>query len=224
MKNLLIVSCFMLAALTIRAQVAEETRVMSAGSQPALTIMLPGADTKFTDAEWKDYMKPYGKVSRVKQAKENMVEGAQILDIGGVNRLNVYSLSESSGDGTKLLMWIDMGGGFVNSTTFPKEYAEAVKFLQTFGHQVKVDQISIDLENQQKQLTKDQNALAKLQRENDNLHKVIEDAQKRIAEAESDIAKNLKDQEAAQKEIDAQKTTVDTVQKKLDDTKAHKPY
>jgi hypothetical protein len=196
---------------------------MSAGSQPALVIILPGADMKFAEAEWKEYMKTYGKMTRVKQSKESLVEGAQILDIGGVNRLNVYSLSEAAADGAKLVVWIDMGGGFVNATTFPNEYAESVKFLQSFAHKVKVDQIAIDLDAQQKALTKYQNNLAKLQRENDNLHKIIEDSQKRIAQAELDIVKNLQDQEVAQKEIDSQKSNVDTVQKKLEQVKAQKP-
>ncbi len=224
MKNLLLITLFLFAVcLSLTAQVAEETRVMSVGSQPAMTIILQGADTKFADAEWKEYMKTYGKISRVKQSKENVVEGAQILDIGGVNRLNVYSLSEAVADGAKMIVWIDMGGGFISSSTFPKEYAEAVKFVQAYGHKVKVDQIAIDLEAQQKALDKLENNLGKLQRENDSLHKVIEDAKKKIAQAEQDIVQNLKDQELAQKEIDAQRTTVQTVSKRLEETKAHKP-
>ena len=212
-----------IATLTVNAQVVEETRVMAVGSQPALTIILPGADTKFADGEWKEYMKSYGKVTRVKQAKENVVEGAQILDIGGVNRLNIYSMSEAVGEGAKMIVWIDMGGGFVSATTFPKEYAEAVKFMQQFGHKVKVDQIALDLDMQQKALAKYENNLSSLQRKNESLHKVIEDAKKRIAEAELDIIKNLQEQEMAQKEIDTQKLTVEAVQKKLEQTKAQQP-
>lgn len=208
---------------TLRAQVVEETRVMAVGSQPALTIILPGADTKFAEGEWKEYMKSYGKMTRVKQSKEYVIEGAQILDIGGVNRLNIYSLSESVGEGAKMIVWIDMGGGFVSATTFPKEYAEAVKFMQQFAHKVKVDQIALDLEMQEKALSKAENTLSSLQRKNESLHKVIEDAKKRISEAELDIIKNLQEQEMAQKEIDTQKLTVEAVQKKLEQTKAQQP-
>jgi hypothetical protein len=212
-----------IALCSIQAQVVEETRVMAVGSQPALTIILPGADPKFADGEWKEYMKSYGKITRVKGSKESLVEGAQILDIGGVNRLNVYSISEPVAEGTKMLVWIDMGGGFISSTAFPKEYAESVKFMQLFGHKVKIDQIALDLDMQQKALSKYENNLETLQRKNDSLHKVIEDAKKRIAEAELDIIKNLQDQEVAQKEIDTQKLTVEAVSKKLDQTKAQQP-
>jgi hypothetical protein len=95
--------------------------------------------------------------------------------------------------------------------------------MQQFGHKVKVDQIALDLDMQQKALTKYENNLESLQRKNDSLHKVIEDAKKRIAEAELDIIKNLQEQEMAQKEIDTQKLAVEAVQKKLDQTKAQKP-
>jgi hypothetical protein len=216
-------SLVLFAVPVLHAQVVEETRVMAVGSQPALTIILPGADTKFADGEWKDYMKSYGRMTRVKGSKESLVEGAQILDIGGVNRLNVYSISEAVAEGAKMIVWFDMGGGFISATTFPKEYAEAVKFMQLFGHKVKVDQIALDLDMQQKALSKYENNLESLQRKNDSLHKVIEDAKKRISEAELDIVKNLQEQEMAQKEIDAQKLNVEAVQKKLEQTKAQKP-
>ena len=223
MKNVFLLLVLFALSLSTQAQVSEESRVMALGSQPALIVVLPGADTKFADAEWKEYMKTYGKLARVKQAKESWVEGAQILDIGGVNRLNVYNLSETSAEGAKMIVWIDMGGGFISSVGFPKEYAESVKFLQNFAHKVKVDQIALDLDSQQKTLSKYQGNLTKLQRENENLHKIIEDSQKRIAQAEQDILKNLQEQEAASKEIESQKTTVDAVQKKLEEVKNQKP-
>lgn len=209
--------------LSVQAQVMEDTRVMNLGSQPALTIVLPGADAKFVESEWKEYMKSYGKITRVKQSKEYVASGVQILDIGGVNRLNIYTASEEVAEGAKMIVWIDMGGGFISSSTFPKEYPAAVKFLQDFGHKVKLDMIAIDLENQQKQLDKFENNLSKLQRENESLHKIIEDSKKRIAQAELDIDKNLQEQDVAQKEIESQQTVVGSVQKKLEEVKAQKP-
>src|SRR5215211_4611238 len=86
----------MLLLNSLKSQVLEETRSMSTGSKPALTVVLPDADSKFVEAEWKEYMKSYGKVTRVKSAKELVASDIQILDIGGVNRLNVYSLSEAT--------------------------------------------------------------------------------------------------------------------------------
>lgn len=221
-KVLFMLSLTIWTMISLQAQVMEDTRVMNLGSQPALTIVLPDTDTKFADSEWKDYMKPYGKIIKVKKANEYIAEGVQILDIGGVNRLNIYTISEEVAQGAKMVVWFDMGGGFISSATFPKEYPAAVKFLQDFAHKVRVDLIAIDLENQTKALSKFESNLSKLQRENDSLHKVIEDAKKRIAQAETDIEKNLKEQEVAQKEIESQQTVVGAVQKKLEETKAQK--
>ena len=192
---------------------------MSVGSKPALTIVHQGADTKFVDSEWREFMKPYGKVSRVKQSKETMTQDVQILDIGGVNKISIYNLNETTADGVKSIVWFDLGTGFVNAAAYPKEYVSSIKLLKDFAHKVKVDMITNDLEDQQKQLSKYENALNKLQREQDNLHKIIEDSKKRIAQAESDIEKNIKDQDAAQKEIDGQKNVVEGVKKKLDEAK-----
>jgi hypothetical protein len=206
-------------ATNLQAQVLEQACAMSTGSQPALTLLLPGADPKFAEAEWKEYMKTYGKVVRVKGADENVASDVQILDIGGVNKLKVYSHAEQASDGTKMIVWIDMGSGFVSSEAFPKEYVASVNFLKEFGHKVKVDLITRDLEEQEKALDKSQANLSKLERENENLHKIIEDSKKRIAQAEKDIEENLKNQGMAQKEIEVQKEAVQTVKQKLEEAK-----
>ena len=220
MKSLFSLAIFLLSSITfLQAQVLEETRVMASGSHPALTIVIPGADTKFAEAAWKEYMKSYGKVTRVKQAKESVVSDIQVLDIGGVNRINVYSLTESDGDGAKMIVWFDMGPGYISSEAYPTEYVAAVKFLKDYAHKVKVDLITEELEAQTKILANAQSSLTTLQRQNENYHKTIEDARKRIADAEKDIEKNLKDQEQAQKEIGAQEEALKQVQKKLDDAK-----
>ncbi len=220
MKNLF--STLIISFLTLQfmqAQVLEDTRVLAMGSQPALTIVLPGVETKFVDAAWKEFLKPYGKVTRVKQSKEYVAEDIQVLEIGGVNRIDIYSLTENVSEGTKMIAWIDLGPGFINSEAYPKEYVASVQFLKKFASKVQVDMITNELEEQQKLVTKSENNLTKLQREKEILDKIIEDSKKRIAQAEKDIEKNLKDQELAQKEIEVQKEALGGVQKKLDDCK-----
>ncbi len=118
-----------------------------------------------------------------------------------------------------MIVWIDMGSGFVSSEAFPKEYVASVNFLKEFSHKVKVDLITRDLEEQEKLLDKSQSNLSKLERENENLHKIIEDSKKRIAQAEKDIEENLKNQGMAQKEIEVQKEAVHTVKQKLEEAK-----
>lgn len=220
MKN--VYSLLILTALSlniIQAQVLEENRIMMDGSQPALTIVIAGAEPKLVDAAWKEFIKSYGKVTRIKGAKENVASDIQVLEVGGVNRLNIHSLSEEVADGTKIIVWIDMGPAFISSAAYPKEYVSGVKFLKDFAAKVKMDMVTLELEEQEKIVKKAENNLSELQRKNENYHRIIEDSKKRIAEAEKDIEKNLKDQELAHKEIEAQKQVLGGVQKKLEECK-----
>ena len=201
MKSALASLFFSLLTLSfVSGQVVECTQTMTAGTQPALSIVTPGADAKMVENLWKEYMKPYGKVVRVKGGKESVAADVQILDIGGVNRIKVYSLAEEVGDGAKMTVWFDMGNGYVNSTAYPKEYVAGVSFLKDFAHEVKIEQIGKELEEQKKLLSKAESNLSKLKRE-------------------KDIETNLKEQEEAQKEIGAQTSAVGAVEKKLEDAK-----
>jgi len=223
MKSKILLPLSLFFVITLNAQVVQETQVMSKGSQPAMTLIIPESTVDFVAAEWKDYTKNYGKPVKVKGSKESLLEGVHVLNIGGADKINIYAFAEAANNGTKAVLWMEMAGGFLNPSDFPKEYREAVKFMEDFGHKVQVDQIGVDLEAQQKVMTKFQANLTKLQHENDNLNKTIEDAKLKITEAETNITANKEAQVNAQKEIDAQKALMDEIQKKLDSTKGKKP-
>ena len=208
MKYSIILVFSVICAFNLTAQVEEESRVMSKGSQPALTLFVPGTDPKFLETEWRDYTKNIGKAVKVKSSKEFLIEGAQILDIGGVNKINVYATGENFNAGAKVIIWMEMGSGFINEKDFPKEWKAAAQWVEEFGHKVEVDQSTIDLKNQQELLDKLNANLAKLQTENEGLTEKL--------------AQNKEAQAAAQAEIDAQKAMVAAVQKKLDETKVKK--
>jgi hypothetical protein len=210
MKYLSILAACIISTFSLHAQVEEESRVMSKGSQPALTLFVSGTEPKFLETEWKDYTKNIGKAVKVKSSKEFLIEGAQILDVGGVNKINVYATGENFNAGAKVIIWMEMGSGFINKTDFKKEWDAAAKWVADFGHKVEVDQSTIDLKNQQVLLDKLNSNLAKLQTENESLTEKL--------------ALNKEAQAAAQAEIDAQAAMVAAVQKKLDETKAKKSH
>ena len=85
MKNLVSLSLCLLVSFAVQGQVEQENRVMSKGSQPALSLVIIGSDVKFVETEWKDYTKNYGRITKAKGGQESVIEGAQILSIGGVN-------------------------------------------------------------------------------------------------------------------------------------------
>src|SRR5690606_10063860 len=118
---------------------------------------------------------------------------------------------EETGSGSRLYLWIESGGSFINSNDDPDASRNVEKLLREFAQKVKVDQITIELDNQQKALDNLEKNLNKLKKENDSYHKTIEDAKARIAKAEADIAKNVQDQLIRSQEIESQRKVVEEV-------------
>src|SRR5690606_16233231 len=139
----LFVGLIVFSASLLPGQVMEDIRNMTLGTQPALTVMLPGASTKFAETAWKDYVKSYGKLASVKKSKESVLAGIQILEISTTEKLNVYNLAEPSGNDAKMIVWFEMGDKFVSAAGTPEAYPGAVKFLQHYAHKVQVDQAQL---------------------------------------------------------------------------------
>ncbi len=206
------------ALTTLEAQVTSGKRNMATGSQNALILKIKGADPKFVEAEWKEYVKSYGKVAKVKGSKESVVEGIHVRDIGQGVLLNVYSLATEAPDGTEFVVWFDRGGDYLESAD--KEYATAEEFLKGFGNKVIVDMIALDLEEQQKKLEKLESSYTKLQKENENLYTTITNASAKIDDAESNIPVNVSAQESARTDITNQKAVIESVKDNPEEYKA----
>ena len=216
-KILLNLLLFVLLAHGMSAQVEAETVTMVAGPQPCLTILLPDTDAKFAQSEWKDYMKPYGKVSSVKGSKETVVQDIHVGAIGDGSLIQVYNLPESTVNGTRMIVWFDMGEDYL--TASDSNYHIAEEFLLKFAHKVKVDMVSIDLQEQNKTLEKLESDLEKLVRDKEKLENTIESSKATINEAEIGIPINETNQENMRGEIEVQRDYVNTVR---DDPKALK--
>lgn len=217
-RQLILISIFCFALMTLHAQVTVEKRGMVSGSQSALVLKLKGTDPKFAESEWKEYTKSYGKLTKVKGSPESVIPGVHVRDIGQGDLVNVYSYAATAADGTDFIVWFDRSGTFLTSSD--KDYPTAEEFLKSFAIKVKVDMIALDLEEQNKKLAKLESNYTKLQKENDNLHKTITDAQAKIDQAEIDIPLNERAQEAAKTDIETQKTAVESVKDNPDEYKA----
>ena len=194
------------------AQVSEKTMTMSLGTQNGLIVSIPGADEDLIEDIWKDYMKEYGKVKRNRKTKEYFGDDVQVSSISGAGTMDVYSKTE---DG-QLIVFFDMGNGFLSEETHKEAYAAAEVFLKEFGHEVTRDMIRDELKDEEKALGKLERELEGLKKDNDRYHSIIEKAKERIAEAEADIEQNLKDQEDSTKKIEDQTKVVQEVTTKLE--------
>ena len=210
------------ALLMLNAQITEESRVMVSGNQNAILVTLPDASSSFAEKTWKDFVKKYGKVKKVKKSNEWIVAGAQVLNIGGTQPVDIYARTEESGSASQLVMWVNLGEEFVNSDTQADAYEGCVELLENFEHRVRVDLIVIELEEQIKALDKLDSKMNKLKKDSDSYHSTIEKAKAQIAKAEDDIAKNLQDQELTSQELSAQTEIVEQVRKHLNETRAER--
>jgi len=203
-------------------EIGEQNQPMALGSQNAIYIDLKDVSSSFAEKAWRDFISQYGKAKKVKKSNEWMVEGAQIIEIGGVNTVNLYSRTDETAGGSRHYIWVETGGKFVSESDQKDAYNGAEKLLQDFAHKVKVDMITLELDAQQKAMDNLEKELQKLKRENDSYHKTIQDAKERIAKAETDVIKNVQDQQLRMQEIELQRNILEEVQRRLEKARSEK--
>lgn len=203
-----------------QAQISEQSRSMSAGSQNAMVITLPGTTDKFVEKQWKDFMKKYdGKVKSGDGKNMTFTDDTKIPDVGGANTVDVYAQINEKGDDVEFVMWVDLGGAYLSSQQHQDRYTGAEKFLMRFALEVATEQTKEEMEGEEKKLNDLEKDLERLERDNERYHKEIKDAEERIEKAKADIEQNLRDQEETQRLIKEQEKLVEMVQKKLKDLK-----
>lgn len=206
----------LMGAVRLQGQITESTRSMNMGSQNALILEIPNADDKLVEKWWKQYMKDYdAKTKRVKGSDEELSDDADIPGIGAGNTVDVYSLTERSGNGVRQVVWFDLGGAFLSSQMHGDRYVEGEKFMMRFGLYVTKEMIQIELKEEEKRMKDLESDLKKLQRDNEKLHEDIADYERRIEEAKAGIEQNLLDQKAREKDIESQQNVIEEVKKKL---------
>ncbi|MEP7323787.1 MAG: hypothetical protein ABI761_17810, partial [Saprospiraceae bacterium] len=172
--TIIFLSLFFLRINSI-AQVMESKNVMSKGEQSSLTIEIPGVSSEYTDDVYKDFTKDFkAKTKKDKKVNEWYSDDAKVASIANGAPIDIYTKIESAGNSSKVSMWIDLGTGYVNSSTYPREYEESGKLLAKFAQAVKVSQAEDELEGVEKEYKKSDSDLKKLKKDNDDYHKEIE--------------------------------------------------
>lgn len=199
----------------LSGQISEQEKSMSAGIYNSLTLDLPDTQRKFAENLWKKYLKQFkGKTRRNKKAKEYFTENG---NLNGIGKVNMYSHLSGSKTNTELTIWIDLGDDYLNSYAHSDQYMEAEKLLMRFGLEVTREKIRIELEQEEKRLSKLNKSLKKLERANDNYHRDIRVAEEKIKKAENNIKENEVSQEETRSSIEQQKAAVEAVKKRLSD-------
>jgi hypothetical protein len=195
-------------------EMQESIEQMSLGQHNGITLSLP-YDASFAENVWKDYLKTFkGKSKRVKKSDEVFTDDANIPYISN-NTVDLYSYIKKDGDGSTLKLWMDLGGGFVDSQNFPDAYQGVRVLMQGFEKQLNIENIKIELKNEENRLKDLERDLSKLEKINEKHYKEIEDWKQKIAENEDLIKVNEKDQVDMKITIEAQKENIRQVEVKL---------
>lgn len=214
MNKLILFLCTFLPLLAT-AQVTESSKVMSQGSNNALTVSL--TDISVSDAEkvWKDFAKTFGgKIKYNKKEKEYFVDDASVPSVS-TNTIDLYSKAEKVGTEVAYSVWFDLGGGYLSSTSNAAMYSNAVSFMKDFLREVERFKINEQLKIEMKSLEKLNDNLKSLTRDKEGYEKDIKKAEEKITESKAKIEQNIKDQASKQSEINAQQSKIDKIKSDL---------
>ena len=215
MKFLAIFLLSVLIAPFSYGQIMESKKAMSQGDMNALVVTLPDTEVKVVEKEWEKFMKDHkAKVRGIKKSDEVFSDDAKLESISN-NTVDVYSLVIQSGDDTKLSVWFDLGGAYLNSGDYPDKYANAKKLLHDFSGIVSKTYIANMLQVEEKKMKDLEGNLKDIDKSQENSERDIIKYQEKIEEEKANIETAKSNRVQAQKDIDVQKGVVRKVKDQL---------
>lgn len=216
MKKLLLLTVFIIQFVFGFSQINEERMAMSVGVNNAVTLDIPDSKAKIVEKVWKNFSKDFGsKPKKDKKSDEWVTQNPILRGFSGVNVNTLYARIEDGAGDSKLTLWFELDGDFLNSNDYPTEYEAAQMLCLKFGIEVAKEYTLMELEAEEKSMKKLETNLKKLVKEKENHEKSIEDYKRKIVKAEEDIETNITEQENAKKSIEDQMLTIEAVKKKL---------
>ena len=192
----------------------EKDVTMSLGTHNAFVLDLSEISAKKTESYWADYFRDISKLKKNRKAGEYYAEGVRIPLISS-NELDVYSKVEDLKGNSRLYVWIDHDGAFLNSADEAKAGKNALDFMNNFALQAEKRSVEEMLEAEEKALKGLEKDLKSLGKEKDKYQKSIEDAKAAIIKNEENIEKNLLDTESKDLEIEKQRSLIESVRDRL---------
>lgn len=199
----------------ILGQITESKQLMSKGEKNALTVTLPDTEEKVVTKEWESYIKGYkAKLRNIKKSSEIFADDAKLPTISN-NTVDVYALINQRGDDTKLTVWYDLGGVFLNSETHPDRYTAAQNMLKNFSGVVSKTYVANLLQEEEKKMKDLEGALKDLVKSRENSVKDIEKYEQKILDEKANIEDCKKKEIQAAKDVEAQMKIVKEVKTTL---------
>ena len=184
-------------------EVRDERKGMMVGVRHAFVMTMAGTESSYLEKQWKSFMTKYGKLEKIKKTNTWLLQSAHLVDYPDIDRVNVFSEVMTLSEDPDLVVWIETDSIFINSSENPKAWEAGIELLHEFAFKVKLDQISTEIETEDKVLQKLKNELSKLESSHDKYVQTIDRSHKAIADAESDIVVNQRDQESTTTSLDS---------------------
>ncbi|MCB9033579.1 MAG: hypothetical protein H6553_07065 [Chitinophagales bacterium] len=194
--------------------VNEIRQTMSKGTQNGFEVPLTGTSVDDAKSGFEKWAKGYkAKVTSSKKSSEIFVDNALFKTVSS-NTVDMYATVVPDGNGSKVLVFVDLGGAFISSAAYPQQYAAMEGELRKFAQEQAVNLIEDQLKTEEKNLKTLESDLSKLQKDKENSIKDIEQAKALIIQREQEIQQNDADQLAKQQQINLQQQIVDTIKMK----------
>lgn len=192
----------------------EILQYMSQGEKTGLEVAILDAEPSDVESTWIKFMKRYkAKVTSSKKSVEVFADNANIPQISA-NTVDVYAIATKAPYGTKLSVFVDLGGAFVSSRDHEAAFAAFERLLRDYAHEEAVRVVEEELKAQESVMKTLQKELESLLKDKDGYIKEIEKAKALIAQRESDIVNNEAAQETKRQQIAIQTEIIETVQQK----------
>ena len=169
--------------------------------------------------KWAKHLKPYkGKTKKTKNSNEWFTDNAKMKLISK-NTVDIYAVFTPIQEGTRLIVWYDLSGTYLNSQLHGQQANTGEQVLYDFALAIKKEQAKAQILEEETKLKELETNLEKLSKEEKDFQKTIEELKAKIAELESNVKSNQTNQSQTQSDIEAQKKAIEAAKKALDNIK-----
>lgn len=188
---------------------------MSKGQNTGFEIPLQEVKPEDANSSFAKFIKKYkGKVvNPSKKTPEGFVDNALIKEVS-LNTVDIYFTAQTTEYGSKLLVFVDLGGAFLGSQQQATGYGAMQNILLEYARLQAVYISEEQVKTEEKALKVLDNDLDKLNSEKADYVKDIEKAKALIAQREQDLLNNATNQATKNQQIEIQRTILQTVKDK----------
>jgi hypothetical protein len=192
---------------------------MSRGEQTGFEVPIASGKPDLVKSNFEKWLKKYkAKVTSSSKSPEIFGDNADIKVVSQ-NTVDIYATAVPDANGAKLYVYVDLGGAFISSASYPQQYTAMEALLKQFSKDQALGMVESQLAEEEKTLKTLNKDYETLKKDKDGYVKEIEKAKALIQQREQDITKNDADQAAKLGQINLQNQILETVKQKRNSLK-----